>query len=147
MEFFRVPSLLILLLFTMNSYGINKCVNMDGSVVFTDMECDGSAVQRKQIKSDSRQGHRTLQESLVIQNSPSGTTSIDRRIVYPDLDARPGLRPGEKQMLMEIKQRERRNEFYRRRDQIRDDYFNDSYSERLKKRNEEVKKRGRERRW
>lgn len=120
---------------------------MDGSVVFTDMECDGSAVQRKQIKSDSRQGHRTLQESLVIQNSPSGTTSIDRRIVYPDLDARPGLRPGEKQMLMEIKQRERRNEFYRRRDQIRDDYFNDSYSERLKKRNEEVKKRGRERRW
>ena len=126
---------------------IQKCVDAEGKVTFRDPKCPATDSYRKKVDIKDEKDHLTFRETIVIDNDGRGRQRIDRTVVYPDPDARPGLRAGEERMLRKIEAEERRRDYYRRRDYEREQYSGDSYSEQLERRNLRVEQHARERRW
>jgi len=116
---------------------IYKCL-VDGKVIYSDRRCEVSAEEISAGAYAREKGHRTLHSRTIINQDQDGAVHIEREVILPDPDLRPGLRPGEKAMLRDVKRKEAIRSHRKYWNNVRDEYRNESYSERLRRRNERI---------
>ncbi|MGD2084402.1 MAG: DUF4124 domain-containing protein [Chromatiales bacterium] len=138
----RGQLLAVILLVPCTSPGgtVYKCVDPNGRVTFSDTACTaGPGPRQTGIRRED--AHLRYEEEILMSEDPGGGMRMQRRIVMPDPDARPGLREGEKRMLNKIDRDERLDHFEKEWERRQFLYEHETHGERVQRRNEEMHRR------